>query len=630
MPKASKLKKPGRKRRYVKRAPRIFIKGKKAYIVIKGKKILISDAKKFTKRQLLDILLKELTIRRKRRSTGRITKLERRNDTKDLEIFERFEKLNRSRQKNIVLPEVKDPNSSTEKNFYNALLSITGRLRDANLSHPRRLPGIEAPRPKPKPKAKPKTKPKGRPVSISTQTITAPRGRPTSVATQATFRPGRPRPRPRPRPAATPVATQTPVRQLMPPQPSSVVQQLVPLPISAGTQTAVTRPNSTPENNILRRDLANLKERFRKLQTEHNQGTLTPLSSIKIFEQEINSPGNRLNNKKLIRKLMNDSKEEIKLVKTVNSKGKNRGKLMVDTSLGGLIAAVNVHFKSDAKRMEAFYQPEYNNFERTALGYVPPSEDAPEERGIASEVSESDSSSSDDDDSDSDDSDDVSANDDEKKEEKMDDNDILTVQEIQEQSLRDVELADDIEAAGEAVTQIANGKNNFLGNPGLTTDQIDGMMDVFKSFVGTYPSDFLKPLLERYDGGKTLPPKFGFVINLDNSTQSGSHWCAVYVDTHDEYEVNYYCSFGSKPTKDFLKQLKKLISIVKPVAYLKLKINGIVEQNSKSSNCGWFACKFLASRFRGKPFRTATKFDAARGERDIVKFREKYKKFGYI
>ena len=86
------------------RPPRIFIKKGKMYIKIGKKKYLLKDQDDYTKRELMDIILKELLVRRKRTRRGKTTRKEKTKNKKDLEVFKAFEKLNNNQSKHLRLP----------------------------------------------------------------------------------------------------------------------------------------------------------------------------------------------------------------------------------------------------------------------------------------------------------------------------------------------------------------------------------------------------------------------------------------------------------------------------------------------------------------------------------------------
>jgi hypothetical protein len=171
--------------------------------------------------------------------------------------------------------------------------------------------------------------------------------------------------------------------------------------------------------------------------------------------------------------------------------------------------------------------------------------------------------------------------------------------------------------------EIIQQASGYYKGDGLNTSEINNIMKYHKNYVGCFPSNFNKYL------PKKLPNPCGFVMNLDNDKKKGSHWVAVYIDK--DSSIEYYDSFGKEPSKDFMKRLNKLISKLKPHTYLKMKINKIKEQNVKSNNCGFFACKFLIDRFNNKPFKECSGYDdSVKGEKDIKKLINKYPTFNYI
>jgi hypothetical protein len=147
------------------RPPRIFIKNGKIYVRIGKKRYLLKDQKKYSREDLIDIILKNLLVRRKRRKKGKLTRRERRLNLKDLKTFEAFEKLNRSRRgSNLVLPAGMDMSlsrSSTEQSFLNALVKFSGKVpKDINVANreistgsanPLLLTDVAAPAPAPPP-----------------------------------------------------------------------------------------------------------------------------------------------------------------------------------------------------------------------------------------------------------------------------------------------------------------------------------------------------------------------------------------------------------------------------------------------------------------------------------------------
>lgn len=169
---------------------------------------------------------------------------------------------------------------------------------------------------------------------------------------------------------------------------------------------------------------------------------------------------------------------------------------------------------------------------------------------------------------------------------------------------------------------------------GLSNFQIDKIMSKYPEFLGTISHDEIK--------SKILPqikPKSrgGFVINTDPHNKPGEHWLAVYFDGRPggDATIEFFDSFAEDIDPKLQKDLLLIANKLNAGTYLKYKYNRIRYQNDKSSNCGYFAMKFLIDRFRGKPFIDASGFnDIQHGESNIEKFKKqvggKYIKFPYV
>jgi hypothetical protein len=94
--------------------------------------------------------------------------------------------------------------------------------------------------------------------------------------------------------------------------------------------------------------------------------------------------------------------------------------------------------------------------------------------------------------------------------------------------------------------------------------------------------------------------------------------------------IEYFDCLSEEPSKEFYTESKKIL----PNGVYQYKINRIKFQDDSTKNCGWFAIKFLTDRYNGKTFKEATGFEAIdksiKGEKDIEKFKQSTKKFGYI
>ncbi len=170
---------------------------------------------------------------------------------------------------------------------------------------------------------------------------------------------------------------------------------------------------------------------------------------------------------------------------------------------------------------------------------------------------------------------------------------------------------------------------------GLYDDQIEKMMKMYQpEFHGVISRDEIKTLLP-----KIVPhSRLGFIINLDTSDKSGSHWCAVYIDarSNGSQSVEWFDSFGRVCPPDIAKDLKLIVDMLRPNTLLKFKHNSVVMQLDSTSNCGYFCIRFLIDRFRNVSFADSTGFndtfkvyERERNEYEIERMK-KLPKFNYI
>jgi hypothetical protein len=113
-------------------------------------------------------------------------------------------------------------------------------------------------------------------------------------------------------------------------------------------------------------------------------------------------------------------------------------------------------------------------------------------------------------------------------------------------------------------------------------------------------------LAEHVANGKR---KFGFVFNLANHTQPGSHWIALYIDIDDEFAF-FFNSTGEKiPTEvsALVKRIQKQAStIVKPGTNptrpykIKLHTNYNYDHQEGNTECGMYALFFIITMLTNK------------------------------
>jgi len=119
--------------------------------------------------------------------------------------------------------------------------------------------------------------------------------------------------------------------------------------------------------------------------------------------------------------------------------------------------------------------------------------------------------------------------------------------------------------------------------------------------------------------------KFGFIVNTDDSTGNGKHWKAVFLSRPDA-SVEIYDSLVSIPSRKFMKDVSGLVNKMDDDLLYKVKINTVKDQSDDTSNCGYFAIKFLVDRFEGKDFKNSSFYNnidkSDKGEKDIKKFKK--------
>jgi hypothetical protein len=105
-----------------------------------------------------------------------------------------------------------------------------------------------------------------------------------------------------------------------------------------------------------------------------------------------------------------------------------------------------------------------------------------------------------------------------------------------------------------------------------------------------------------------------FVLNLDNSKLPGSHWIAIFTDTHT---IEYFDSEGNKVANKCLQRfIKKLQDLYpsKKVLYNRNKFQ------RSGVNCGVFSIFFIIQRLLGKSFSQVT--NDIIDERQIILYRK--------
>lgn len=176
-------------------------------------------------------------------------------------------------------------------------------------------------------------------------------------------------------------------------------------------------------------------------------------------------------------------------------------------------------------------------------------------------------------------------------------------------------------------TQLGQGKKDVDLNSetieklGLSNIEIDKLMKKYPTYLGTFAHD---------EGNKILslvePQSIGsFIINTDSMGESKSgHWQSVFFDGKKDMAVEFYDSFGDEPDQQLMTLIKRIAEKLDAQSYLKYKFNRVQQQSDDSSNCGFFAMKFIMDRMRGKDFSSSSGYDNhIKGEKQIEQFKTK-------
>ena len=103
-----------------------------------------------------------------------------------------------------------------------------------------------------------------------------------------------------------------------------------------------------------------------------------------------------------------------------------------------------------------------------------------------------------------------------------------------------------------------------------------------KGVLGVYPLDAIP---------KTLPKRYGFILNTDPRHLPGQHWLAFYCD--DEGRVEFFDSYGNPPSK-YSSTIQTFMR-----RQSNARINSVRLQSIESTVCGQFCLFYLFMRTRG-------------------------------
>ena len=557
------------------RPPRIFVRKNKLFIQVGKRKLLIKDAKAYNKADILNILLNQLLIRRKRRAKGKMTRKEKILNRKDLEIFQEFENLNRNQSKGTLkLPAKPDPKKKglnfRDVLFYNAILHFMKLIpkKDVNVQ-------VQEDIKKEKKKAKDTEEKKDTPAAPATDTAPAP----APVI-----------------PFIERVNSETPPPRFTDAQYERLQNELG----YTKKELEVTRSIA-----FFAKDLLQFEKKV-KNKTSKKRGMLKQWKEEveKKYNKKINADKKTSFTDYVVRIAEAypgavDSKDFIK------DYSKMRDKIFEVPEVKPPVVKEDVEEEKEEKEGKESEPSEPRRSDRIRELEERKKQEALDEQ---KDILESD--------------------DDEDLPELDPENDPRDLGPHASHFTED-ENSEIGQAASAVLSQVANGMS-YTGK-GLTTNEIDNMMKPIlgRMYLGALPADFNKFLPKKLNSNK-----FGFVMNTDPSNKEGKHWISVLIDLDNDLSVEYFDSFGREPPRKFMKEIKKLIDKLRPHSYLKFKTNRVQLQDKNTQNCGFFAMKFLIDRLKNNlSFKNATGYkneiidNSMEGENNIQSLKNK---FGYI
>lgn len=161
-------------------------------------------------------------------------------------------------------------------------------------------------------------------------------------------------------------------------------------------------------------------------------------------------------------------------------------------------------------------------------------------------------------------------------------------------------------------------------NAPLYDDELEKILSPYRYFKGVVMCDELSGLLQNMRSHQET--RAGLVMNLEKSSQGGSHWVAIYIDLNAS-EIDYYDSFGRKPLAHTLAQL---IAFARPKR-IKVRHNTEVHQTRLSHRCGYHVVRFLIEMFKTGDFTRATTLGGVRsGEHQARRLEKLFQTQGFI
>ena len=167
---------------------------------------------------------------------------------------------------------------------------------------------------------------------------------------------------------------------------------------------------------------------------------------------------------------------------------------------------------------------------------------------------------------------------------------------------------------------------------GLYNSEVSKLLSKFRArgFLGTFSIDQIPAAIISKNRKQV-----SFILNIVPHNIQWGHFVSVFIDGARN-TLEYFDPLGMEPVKGFKKAITPLLESMKLPSHppFQLKINRIRNQALNSSNCGYFAMRFLIRRYKGESFRQASGYDEAlslhKSEAGIRRFKQHIKEFGTI
>jgi hypothetical protein len=172
-------------------------------------------------------------------------------------------------------------------------------------------------------------------------------------------------------------------------------------------------------------------------------------------------------------------------------------------------------------------------------------------------------------------------------------------------------------AAGQALNdQQAQGAAVIDG--GLFGSDIIKLMGDVTGFLGVYALDQIKNIKQ-----DSTSPMQSFIYNTSPISEPNGHWIAVVLTPKT---VEHFDSLAQDPSDAAYSAIKDVVG-----SCPQFKINNVKFQSSKSSDCGYFAMKFIKDRLSGKSWKHCSGWEivekSMEGQKNIEKFKSSLREF---